>query len=64
MKAKTRPLYVIECPAGYYALRNTVTGRVIRSGYDVFDHPESFFREKYKAALAKTTNKAKHKDEP
>jgi len=27
---------------------------VIRSGYDACDHPESFFREKFKTALAKT----------
>jgi len=53
-KTEKRPLYVVTYPAGYYAIENQKTGRVIRSGYDACDHPESFFREKFKTALAKT----------
>jgi hypothetical protein len=49
-----RPLYIVTYPQGYYAIQNQKTGKVIRSGYDTLDHPESFFREKYKVALAKT----------
>jgi len=51
---KNRPLYIVTYPGGYYAIENQQTGKVIRSGYDVSDHPESFFREKYKTALART----------
>lgn len=51
---KTQPLYRITYPAGYYALENTVTGRVIRTGYDTLDLPQSFIESKYKKALAKT----------
>jgi hypothetical protein len=48
------PLYTITYPAGYYALENTLTGRVMRTPYDTLDHPESFIEEKYKRALART----------
>jgi len=53
-KTEKRPLYVVTYPAGYYAIESQQTGRVIRPGYDACDHPESFFREKFKTALAKT----------
>jgi len=46
--------YEITGIRGYYALRNTVTGKVIMTGYDCADHPASFIENKYKKALAKT----------
>lgn len=48
------PLYTITYPAGYYALENTVTGRVIRTPYDTSDVTEDFIRNKYRKALART----------
>jgi hypothetical protein len=53
-KTEKRPLYIVTYPSGYYAIENQKTGKVIRSGYDACDHPESFFREKFRIALAKT----------
>lgn len=48
------PLYQITYPAGYYALENTVTGRVMRTPYDTMDQTEEFIRNKYRKALART----------
>lgn len=48
------PLYRVTYPAGYYALENTVTGRVMRTPYDTMDQTEEFIRNKYKRALART----------
>ena len=48
------PLYTISYPAGYYALENTVTGRIIRTPYDTLDVSEDFIRNKYRKAFART----------